>query len=166
MTGDRPISLQYSSEVHMTKKSFAIFCVLLTAALPFPAYGQTSTISAAVTVDRVATLSTDRLVITLTGRYTCGPLPQPQPTLGSTFAGATGQVSQAAGRDIAEGGFGFTPICDALEHTFQANVLAGNIPWHGGPARARVNVFVQLCDEFFNCQQANATADMQISVRG
>ncbi len=150
----------------MVKKFFAISCVLLTAALPFPAYGQSSTISAAVAVDGVAAVSTDRLVITLTGRYTCGPLPQPQPTLGATFATAMGQVSQAAGRAIAEGGFGFTPICDALEHTFQANVLATNIPWHGGPARARVNLFVQLCDQFFNCQQASATADMQISVRG
>ncbi len=150
----------------MFKKFFAISCVLLTVALPFPAYGQSSTISAAVAIDRVATMSTDRLVITLTGRYTCGPLPQPQPTLGGTFASASGQVSQAAGRDIAQGGFGFTPLCDALEHTFQANVLAGNIPWHGGPARARLNVFVQLCDEFFNCQQASATADMQVNVQG
>ena len=80
----------------MVKKFFAISCVLLTAALPFPAYGQSS-ISAAVAIDRVATMSTDRLVITLTGRYTCGPLPQPQPTLGATFASASGQVSQAAG---------------------------------------------------------------------
>ena len=149
----------------MTKKFFAIFCMFLTAALPFPAYGQNS-ISATVAVDNVATMSTDRLVITLTGRYSCGPLPQPQPTLGATFATASGQVSQADGRDIAQGGFGFIPTCDASEHTFQANVLAGNIPWHGGLARARVTLFVQLCDQFFNCQQANATADTQISFRG
>src|SRR6266571_6310489 len=119
----------------MNKKFFAISCVLLTAALPFPAYGQSSSISAAVAIDRVATVSQDRLVITLNGRYTCGPLPQPQPTQGGTFAFASGQVSQAAGRDIAEGTFGFTPICDALEHTFQANAQAVNIPWHGGLAR-------------------------------
>ena len=149
----------------MIKKLFTISCILLTAALPFPAYGQNS-ISATVAVDNVATMSTDRLEITLTGRYTCGPLPQPQPTLGATFATASGQVSQADGRTIGQGGFGFIPTCDASEHTFQANVQAGNIPWHGGLARARVTLFVQLCDQFFNCQQANATADTQITVRG
>lgn len=149
----------------MIKRIFAIFCLFLIAALPFPVYAQNS-ISAVVAVDSVATMSTDRLVITLTGRYTCGPLPQPQPTLGATFATASGQVSQADGRDIGQGGFGFIPTCDAAEHAFQTNVLAGNIPWHGGPARARVTLFVQLCDQFFNCQQANATADTQISIRG
>jgi len=77
--------------------------------------------SAPFIVDPVATMTTDRLALVLTGRYTCGP-PQPQPTQGSTFAGVQGQVSQAAGRDIAEGGFGFTPVCDAVEHTFQINI--------------------------------------------
>ncbi|HEY6946203.1 MAG TPA: hypothetical protein VI431_13775 [Candidatus Acidoferrum sp.] len=149
----------------MITKLFAIFSLCLTAALPFPAHAQNS-ISAVVAVDNVAIMSTDRLVITLTGRYTCGPLPQPQPTLGATFATASGQVSQADGRDIGQGGFGFIPICDASEHTFQANVQAGNIPWHGGLARARITLFVQLCDQFFNCQQATATADTQISIRG
>ena len=145
------------------KLLFVIACVLLAS---FSARAQSPTISAVFSVDPVATKATDRLVITLTGRYTCGPLPQPQPTQGSTFAGVNGQVSQAAGRDIAEGGFAFTPVCDAVEHVFQANVQTGNIPWHGGPARVRASLFVQLCDEFFNCQQVNAAVDMQVSIRG
>lgn len=140
--------------------------VLVLMSLPFSAHAQTPTISATFIVDPVANMTTDRLAITLTGRYTCGPLPQPQPSQGSTFAGVQGQVSQAAGRDIAEGGFGFTPVCDAVEHAFQTNVGAGNIPWRGGLARVRASLFVQLCDEFFNCQQVSAAVDMKISVRG
>ena len=143
-----------------------IACVLLSMAQSVSVFAQSPSISAALSVDRTATMATDRLVITLTGRYTCGPLPQPQPPTGSTFAGVQGSLSQAAGRDIAEGGFAFTPICDEVEHTFQTNVLSDNIPWHGGNARVRANLFVQLCDEFFNCQQATSAVDMHISIRG
>jgi hypothetical protein len=151
----------------MINKLFTIItCVLMSMAQSVPAYAQSPSISAAFSVDGTAIMATDRLVITLTGTYTCGPLPQPQPPQGGTFAGVQGSVGQAAGRDIAEGGFGFTPICDAVEHTFQANVQAGNIPWHGGKARVRANLFVQLCDEFFNCQQATSAVDKQISIRG
>jgi len=99
-----------------------LFSVLVLLTLPFSVHAQTPTISATFIVDPVATMTTDRLALILTGRYTCGPLPQPQPTQGSTFAGVQGHVSQAAGRDIAEGGFGFTPVCDAVEHTFQINI--------------------------------------------
>jgi len=151
----------------MVNKILAIIaCVLLSMGQSVSAYAQSPSISAVFFVDRSATKATDRVVITLTGTYTCGPLPQPQPTQGSTFAGVNGSVSQAAGRDIAEGGFAFTPICDAVEHTFQTNVQADNIPWHGGPARVRASLFVQLCDEFSNCQQVNSAVDMQISIRG
>jgi len=145
----------------LNKLLFVILCGLVLSVSARP-----QSISATFSVDPVATKSTDRLVVTLTGKYTCGPLPQPQPPIGATFAGAEGQLNEAAGRDIAEGGFAFTPTCDAVEHTFQANVLSNNIPWHGGQARVRADLFVQLCDQFGNCQQVRASVDMQISIRG
>ena len=148
------------------KKILVIIGIFLAMTLPTVTHAQSPSLSATITVDRIAVVSTDRLVVTLTGTYTCGPLPQPQPTIGATFAGAQGQLTQAAGRAITEGGFAFTPVCDLNLHNFQTSVHAENMPWHGGPARVRVTLNVQECDEFFNCQFASATADVQINIRG
>jgi len=122
---------------------------------------------ARISIDAVAAMSNDRLDITVSGRYTCGPLPQPQPPyLGPSFASVSGSVDQASGRDVAQGQLFFEPICDGLEHTFEVAVPASIIPWHGGPARVRAMITVQRCDPSFDCEQATGTVDAQIKVRG
>ena len=118
---------------------------------------------AAITIDPIANLSSDHLVVTMSGTYSCGPLPQPQE--GSNFAFVTGSLAQASGREIATGSLGFQPLCDDQLHPFELGVHAGNIPWHGGKARVTATLSVQLC-EFFPCETASSSLDQQISVRG
>ncbi len=131
--------------------------------LVLQAFGQTS-LTAVLSIDPVAVKSTDRLNVTLTGRYICGPLPQPQPTIGATFASISGTVSQASGRQIGSNMFSVTPTCDMTERTFEASVAASNLPWHGGLGRARVMLNVQNCENY-PCDIATASQDVQIHIR-
>jgi len=122
----------------MTKKSFAIFCVLLTAALPFPAYGQTSTISAAVTVD--ASPPCPPTVWSLrspadTPAVRChSHNPRWAPHLLVPRASEPGRWTRHR-----RGRVWLYPIC-VRSSNVSSQCASGHIPWHGGPARARVNV--------------------------
>ncbi|HEY2989413.1 MAG TPA: hypothetical protein VGL11_16895 [Candidatus Binatia bacterium] len=123
-------------------------------------------LSASLTIDPVATRTTDRLVVIVTGSYTCGPVPQPQPNEGSNFADIFVSVEQASGRSIAQGENGVFAVCDGNPQTFEISIHSENIPWHGGQARAIGALFVQQCDEFFNCESARSDVDVQIKLQG
>jgi len=143
------------------KTRFVLTVVGLLALLAVSqAYSQT-TLTASITFDRRAVRSTDRLNVTLTGNYTCGPLADQG---GSGFGEFSGALSQAAGRQVASTIFGVAPTCDGFAHAFQADVPASNIPWHGGQARVTGSMFVQDCS-VFPCETASATVNAQISIR-
>lgn len=127
-----------------------------------------SSISATISVDSKAKLSTDRLQVVVSGTYTCGPLPQPQPNFGATFATAGFTLLQASGREVAVSQMGFFgPLCDGSPQTFQTAMIAGSLPWHGGPARLTGSLNVQLCDQFGNnCEFANAVINTQVQISG
>ena len=125
-----------------------------------------ASITATISVNSQAILSSDRIQVIVSGTYTCGPLPQPQPTLGATFAFADFSLSQAAGRDVAQALGGFAALCDGLPQVFQAPIFATTIPWHGGKARLVGSLYVQLCDEFFNCEFANASINTAVRISG
>ena len=125
-----------------------------------------SHLSASFAFNRSADKSTDRIVLTVRGTYECGPLPQPQPPSGATFASINVVVVQAQGRDIARGESSLTPICDAVPRDFTLQILATEFPWHGGQARAIGTLFIQECDEAFNCEQVSANANVQIRISG
>src|SRR5262245_18739939 len=113
-------------------------------------------VSAVIATDKSAQIAPDRLYALVTVNYSCGPLPQPQPTQGATFATVDGTLSEASGRNIAQGEFHFVPVCDGESQQFAIGVQPSNIPWHGGNARADAKLFVQECDQFFVCDSAEA----------
>lgn len=125
-----------------------------------------ASITATISVDSRASLSPDRIQVIVSGTYTCGPLPQPQPNIGATFAFGDFNLSQAAGRDVAQALGGFAALCDGLPQVFQVPIFATTIPWHGGKARLVGNLYVQLCDEFFNCEFANASINTAVRISG
>jgi hypothetical protein len=51
-------------------------------------------------------------------------------------------------------------------HELQLTVLASAFPWRGGQARAIAQLFVQQCDEFFNCEQVTGSTNVKIRIRG
>jgi hypothetical protein len=138
--------------------------MLLVAGLAFAliSAGQAfAQLTANLAINNTATLSRDHLEITLTGRYTCGPLPAPEVT---GFASLGVNVIQASGeRQIAVGfsGIDVSTTCDDVEHTFTVNILSSNIPWHGGRARVMGFLDVQDCS-VFPCLVANASVDETI----
>ena len=141
----------------MNRRSVVAVVGLIVLFAAGQAFGQT--LSASITFDRVASLSTDRLNVTLTGHYTCGPLP---PDSGiTTFSGA---LSQASGRQVASTIFSVLTTCDATDHAFQSDVPASNIPWHGGLARVTGSLFVQDCS-VFPCETAQANVNVQVRLR-
>lgn len=91
-----------------------------------------------------ATITKDRLEVIVTGTYTCGPLPAPEIT---GFASISGEVVQASARGFAIGFFGVdvSTTCDGVQHTFTANALTANIPFHGGLARVIGSLFIADC---------------------
>jgi uncharacterized protein DUF6299 len=115
-------------------------------------------ISASIAFDRTGDVSTDRLNVTLTGHYTCGPISE------SGFGSFSGALAQAAGRQVAETIFGIQTVCDGTQHSFQVDVPASNIPWHGGPARITGSLFVQDCS-VFPCESAQSTVNVQVKLR-
>lgn len=124
-------------------------------------------LNATLNVDPDASVTTDRLVVFVTGTYTCGPLditPNPQ----GDFTAISVVVRQASGRDVNQG-FGFAPVtCDDTLRTFQApatdQIL---VPWHGGQARVNATLSMQDCDEFFiDCHLLNISEERQIKIKG
>jgi len=98
-----------------------------------------------LSIDEKAKLSTNHLVITVTGTYSCGLDEFGQPEAVAIVI----SVRQAAGKSIAFGYHTLTPVCDGTLKQFSADVVAqadvnGNVsaPFHGGPARADAHVFV------------------------
>jgi hypothetical protein len=121
-------------------------------------------LSASLTLDSVALRSTDRLVVTVTGTYTCGPIVVDDPN--SDFGTLEIFVSQAAGQSITRGSGGRLLQCDGNSQEFEVLVFANDRPWHGGQARASGSVFVQDCTTEFQCDNAGASAEGPIHVRG
>ncbi|HEY3216034.1 MAG TPA: hypothetical protein VGK93_06035 [Candidatus Eisenbacteria bacterium] len=117
-------------------------------------------LTAQITVDPAAVVSTDRLVVTITGRYTLGPAGPNSQTSGVLT------VSQASGTEVAGGHVFFTPIADGVEHTFVFNVHAENRPFHGGKGRVQASVRVDDCSTCCPCASASGSADVQVSIRG
>jgi hypothetical protein len=114
-------------------------------------------ISASFTVDRTAALSLDRLVVTVTGTYICGPILSGDEGFG--FGQLTITVSQPAGRQIATGWNATTQLeCDGTSQDFEMQVQTGNIPLHAGPATVHGNIFVQSCPFSGNCEQVFSDA--------
>ncbi len=151
----------------MWTRSFGRALAVAVLAAAAVEYVKADPLSASIMVDRSATMTTDRLVVIVTGSYSCGPLPQPQPMFGTTFADAGGSVQQASGRTITNGEFGFIPLCDGAQHTYRAQAFASNMPWHGGLARASVNLHVVLCcDESGNQEFADASVNAGITIQG
>jgi hypothetical protein len=114
-------------------------------------------LSASITIDPDASRSRDRLIITVTGTYSCGP--------SFSFAQGFVEVSQAAGQSIIRGFGFFEPQCDGTLQTFEADVGADIRPWKGGKARARGVVFVEECTEF-ECESTFAEATSTIHIGG
>ena len=140
----------------MKKQSIAtVLGLLLFLAAP---QANSQSLSASITFDRIASLSTDRLNVTLTGHYLCGPIPQP------TFTTFSGALSQASGRQVASTIFSVLTTCDGTDHAFQVDVPASNIPWHGGLARVTGSLFVQDCS-VFPCETAQANVNLQVKLR-
>jgi hypothetical protein len=123
-------------------------------------------LSAVMSIDKTAQLASDRLYVLITGTYTCGPLEQPQPTVGSTYSEMSGSLRQASGREIAESQFYYQPLCDGQTHSFEVGVQPENIPWHGGNARVQGSIYVQQCDEFYECDTAQGETNVQIKIQG
>jgi hypothetical protein len=128
-------------------------------------------LSASVTLDPTASRFTDRLVITVTGSYSCDPFVPDNP--GTDFASGFIEVRQAAGRGITLGGGFFQPQCDGNSQMFESNVpvdifMAPDAgPWHGGPAHGVVSLFVQDCEPgFINCHNAFSIAEGTIRLTG
>ena len=147
----------------MVKKTF--FVVLLGLSLAICPQVFAEDLSATISVDPVAFKSNDKLLVTISGTYSCGPIPQPQGP-GSTFANFSGSLSQASGRNITQGGFGMQPLCDGQIQEFETGVHPDYIPWHGGKARVIAFIFVQKCDQFYDCENVNISIDEQVSIRG
>ncbi len=129
-----------------------------------------SHLSASLAIDPTANLSTDRIVVTVHGTYTCGPILPEVPFPGTDFGNLFVDVRQASGQSITEG-FGnlstfSTLICDGALHPFQVLVPASEIPWHGGLARVNASISVQDCDQFFQCENASSTVDAQLKIQG
>ena len=124
-----------------------------------------SDLVATITINPDAVVTTDHLVVTIHGNYTCGPFTLPDP-YGMNWAYLQGSVKKATGRSITEGEFWFTPVCDGILQSFQASVPAYTIPWHGGKGRASAIIDVRRCDEFYNCENATGSTDVQITIKG
>lgn len=143
----------------MNKKTPFYF---MAAVLFFSGKAVADPLSATLTINPDATLSSDRLVVTISGTYSCSPLPQAE----SAFATITVNVSQASGRQVAASGFfGVQPICDGQLHPFKAGAHASNIPWHGGKGRVMANLFIQSC-ESSPCETVTSSVDKPVSIRG
>jgi hypothetical protein len=128
--------------------SFGILAANLAVANP---------ISASFTVDPNAALSLDRLVVTVTGTYICGPILSGDEGFG--FGQLSIAVSQPAGRQIATGSNSTTQlVCDGTSQVFEMQVQTENIPLHPGPATVHGNIFVQSCPFVGNCEQAFSDA--------
>lgn len=146
-----------------TKQSMLLVAGALLASQACLASGLIAT----MTVNPTAALSSDRIQLVVSGTYTCGPLPQPQTNVGSTFAFGNLTVFQANGRNVAQAQGGFSAVCDGNPQTFQAPVIAQTMPWHGGKARVVGNLHVQLCDDPYGneCETANSDVNTQIGIR-
>jgi len=150
----------HTEEDHTMKGSKLVAAAALVSAfISGPA--EADHLTASLTFDPDASRSQDRLVITVTGTYTCGPM------VGGFggFAFAFIDVSQAAGQSIIRGFAGFEPQCDDTLQTFEVEVGADNRPWKGGKARAHGGVFVEDCTEF-ECHSAFGEATTTIRVGG
>lgn len=148
----------------MTRKLSALFIVVISTFIS--AHSVAEPLLASVAIEPDAVVTTDRVVVTVHGSYTCGPLPPSEP-FGSNFAFIDGQVRQASGRNITQGSFFVSaPLCDGLPQSFQASAPASLIPWHGGLGRAQATISVQRCDEFYNCENSSASTDVQIKITG
>lgn len=128
-------------------------------------HAQADHLSVSLTVDPTATLSTDRIVVTVRGTVTCGPLLPPD-IPGLDFGNIFLVMRQASGRSITQGLGFFEPLCDGTSERFESLVPADQMPWHGGLARVNASANVQDCNEFFQCENAFSTVDTQIKVRG
>ncbi|GEM_PF-5029244 len=122
------------------------------------------TLTAVLSVDPVAKISNDRLVITITGTYRCGPIPASQSP--SNWGMLSGTLAQVAGREIAKADWGLQPVCDNQPQTFEYGVHATTIPWHGGKIRVTARLNVQVCQDYSTCDTASSSVDQQLSIRG
>ena len=141
------------------KRQFMLFVAGLALALisAGQAYAQ---LSANLAINNTARVSTDHIEVTVTGKYTCGPLPAPEI---SGFATINVNVVHASGRLLAMGfsGIDVSTTCDDVQHTFTVNVPTSNIPWHGGLARVMGSLIVSDCS-VSPCLFANASVDETI----
>jgi len=128
--------------------------------------GMAEGLTASINVNPVATLATDHLVVIITGTYSCGPIPQPQPPSGPTYADANGVIRQASGKSIAEASFYFNPICDGTTQDFETIANASTMPLHGGKARVEASIWLQYCDESYNCEHVSDSENKQIKIQG
>jgi hypothetical protein len=119
-----------------------------------------------VSLDPEVSRFTDRLVLTVTGAYSCNPI-MVDPDLGTDFASGFIEVRQASGQAITTGYGYFEPLCDGNLQEFDARVAAGERPWHGGQAHAIVSVYEQDCEPgYVNCHNAFATAEGTVRLGG
>ncbi|MDX1406161.1 MAG: hypothetical protein R3192_16600 [Woeseiaceae bacterium] len=124
-------------------------------------------LDASLSIESVARLTSDRLVVFVTGTYKCGPMDTtPNPFVDVTFVNVI--VRQASGRVINQGFGGANLICDDTTRSFQAPASDQLlVPWHGGLARVRADIIMQDCDESFdNCHFFNTSVESQIKIRG
>lgn len=147
----------------MKKLGLATVAALVTLIAAGQVHSQDQPLTASIAFDPAAMLSNDRINVTLTGRYTCGPLRAAEPGSG-TFAGFSGSLLRASGRQVASTIFGLQLTCDGTEKAFQVDVPALEIPWHGGPARVRGSLTVQDCTSY-PCDTTQVNVNTQVKLR-
>ena len=141
-------------------------CIIALMSMFASAHAIAEPLVASISIDPDAIVTSDRLLVTIHGTYACGPVPSGP--AGANYADIDGAVSQAAGRDITRGSFFLRPdvVCDGLPQAFEASVVASSLPFHGGLARANASLYVERCDEFFNCETARSETNVQIKIKG
>ncbi len=103
--------------------------------------------SATITVNSEANL-VGRVFLDVSGTNVCGPVP----TGAQVFASINVTVFQAAGRDLITAFAATTPICNGVVDTYQVEMLptgfrgSTGLLFHGGPAFARANLFLEFFD--------------------
>ncbi len=129
-------------------------------------YAQAGSVS--ISLDKKASLASDRITLTVIGSYSCSPVEVINPQ--TDFTSVSIQVRQASGRSITTGGgFLYTTngdlVCDDTTRTFQSVVSADQQPWHGGQAYAVGTIESQSCPTFF-CDHSSARTQSQIQISG
>lgn len=139
--------------------AFSAACALISAQA-------NAAVSVDLSIDPIATKTTDRILLTMTGTYNCS-LGNETPSYSSTAL--RGSIHRAVGRTVERVNVNFPTggdlICDGTDHVYTATAIATSSPWSGGKAHVFAEFEITDCG-LYTCERKLLNVDQSIRISG